>query len=117
APAPAPAADKPKSTSSKTTTAKSKAKTEEAKPAPKKEEPVAQAAPAPVGNVPGIMQIASKPPCNVIINGKDYGTTPKKIELPAGTYKIKFVNAEQKIDQEQSVTLGAGEVKKVMRKP
>lgn len=116
APAPAPAANKPKSTSSKTSTAKSKAKAEEAKPAPKKEEPVAQAAPAPVGNVPGIMQIASKPPCNVIINGKDYGTTPKKIELPAGTYKIKFVNPDQKIDQEQSVTLGAGEVKKVMRK-
>jgi hypothetical protein len=40
----------------------------------------------------------------------------KKIELPAGTYKIKFVNPDQKIDQEQSVTLGAGEVKKVMRK-
>jgi hypothetical protein len=40
----------------------------------------------------------------------------KKIELPAGTYKNKFVNAVPKNDQEQSVILGVEESKKIMRK-
>ncbi|MBO4350801.1 MAG: protein kinase [Proteobacteria bacterium] len=70
----------------------------------------------PAGGVPGILQIAGKPPCNVSINGKSYGTTPKKIEMPANAYTIRCVNEEQGIDNEQSVTLGAGEVKKVMFK-
>ena len=79
------------------------------------EEKKTEPPPAPAG-VPGILQIAGKPPCNVSINGKSYGTTPKKIEMPANAYTIRCVNEEQGIDNEQSVTLGAGEVKKVMFK-
>lgn len=111
-PAARPATSKPAEQAKKTTKpATSKPKAE---PTPAKEESVADAAPAPVGNVPGIMQINSKPPCNIIINGKDYGMTPKKIELPAGTYKVTLVNVAENINHEISVPLGAGEVKKVL---
>ena len=37
---------------------------------------------------PSILKVGSKPPCTVIINNKEYGQTPKKIELPAGKYEI-----------------------------
>lgn len=80
------------------------------KPAPEKKEAPAAAAPS---GVPGILQILGKPPCTVSINGKSYGTTPKKIEMPASSYTIRCVNEEQGVENEQTVTLGAGEVKKV----
>ena len=66
-------------------------------------------------NIPGVLQVASKPPANIFVNGKSYGSTPKKIELPPGTYTIRFVNNEQGINSEQSVTVTAGQVQKVVR--
>ncbi len=118
--APKPAAPKPRKENKDTDdSAKVAAKTPEApaaaKPAPAAE-PAPAPAPKPAADVPGILQIASKPPANIFINGKDYGTTPKKIELPAGSYTIRFVNKDAGIDTEQSVTLDGGEVKKVLRK-
>ena len=86
---------------------------------PPAQKPVAAPAAVPTpppANIPGILQIASKPPANIFINGKNYGTTPKKIELPAGTYTIRFINEEQGINTEQSVSVAAGQVQKVMRK-
>ena len=66
-------------------------------------------------NIPGVLQVTSKPPANVFVNGKSYGSTPKKIELPPGTYTIRFVNNEQGINSEQSVTVTGGQVQKVVR--
>lgn len=67
--------------------------------------------------VPGIFKILSKPPCEIFINGKSYGMTPKKItDLPAGKYKIRFVNAEAGIDSEQTEILNPNEETKVVRK-
>ena len=85
-------------------------------PAPKPAAAPAAVPTPPPANIPGILQIASKPPANIFINGKNYGTTPKKIELPAGTYTIRFINEEQGINTEQSVSVAAGQVQKVMRK-
>lgn len=80
-----------------------------------KSQPAETNAAAASAGAPGIFQIISKPPANIFINGKDYGSTPKKLELPAGSYKIRFVNTEAGINSEQTVTLGAGEIKKVTR--
>lgn len=84
-------------------------------PAPKPAEPAPTTAPAaPESKVPGIFLLTSKPPANIYINGKDYGTTPKKIEMPAGDYIIRFVNAEAGINVEKNVSLKPGEKKKVL---
>lgn len=91
--------------------ASNKPKSQEPKPAAQaKEEP----ATAPSADTPGIMRINSKPPATILINGKSYGTTPKKVELPPGSYTVRFVNEEAGINTEKSVTLGAGELKTVM---
>ncbi|MFA5623487.1 MAG: serine/threonine-protein kinase [Bradymonadales bacterium] len=81
---------------------------EKASPAPK------VAAAAPDANTPAILRINSKPPATILIDGKSYGTTPKKVELPAGSYKVRFVNDDAGINVEKSVTLGAGELKTLM---
>lgn len=87
--------------------------TPEAPPAP----PKPAAAAASNSGVPGIFKILSKPPCEIFINGKSYGMTPKKItDLPAGKYKIRFVNAEAGIDSEQTEVLNPNEETKVVRK-
>ena len=85
-----------------------------AKPAQAESKP-APAAPKPVADTgaPGKFLLNSKPPSNVYINGKDYGATPKQIEMPPGDYIIRFVNAENNLNVEKKVTLKAGEKKKV----
>ena len=86
--------------------------------AKKAEKPVAAEKPAssPLDvSIPGQFKITSKPPCEVFINGKSYGMTPKKVELPAGSYQIHFVNAEAGIDSTQTETLKPGEDKKISR--
>lgn len=85
-------------------------KPKEPKPEPKAETPK-PAAPA-VNNAPGILQIAGKPPCTIAINGKVYGSTPKKIDMPAGSYKITCTN--DTAVNERSVVLAGGEVQKVI---
>ncbi len=87
--------------------------TETPKPKPK---PKAENTAAADSGAPGIFKISSKPPCEVFINGTNYGTTPIKKELPAGTYKIRFVNAEAGIDSTQTEVLGSGADVKVTRK-
>ena len=115
APAPtqaaAPAAETPKPTTvaKKTEPSQPKAtpKPKEPKPEPKAETPKPAAS-----NAPGILQIAGKPPCSIMINGKPHGTTPKKIEMPAGSYKISC--ATDMTVHERSVVLAGGEVQKVI---
>lgn len=88
---------------------------EELRKVPPVKEPAVVAVSSDTDSLPGILQISSKPPANIFINGKDRGSTPKKIELPAGSYTIKFVNLEQGIDSVQTVELKGGEVQKVVR--
>lgn len=82
--------------------------------APKKKADTPAAAPA-ESNIPGLLMVNSKPPANIYINGKDYGSTPKKIELPAGNYIIRFVNSGAGINTEKSVSVKAGDTVKLMR--
>jgi len=77
---------------------------------------VAPTAPNPANaNLPGFLQFSSKPPADVYVNDIKRGTTPLRLEFPAGNYTIRFVNEELGIDSTQSVTLGGGEVKRVAR--
>lgn len=115
-------AAKPKSSSTKSATS-SKTSSGETKKASNDTEKKVESAPvaAPSSptaatNAPGMLQIGSKPPAHVVINGKDYGSTPLKVELPAGTYKLQFINAERNINSTQTVTLKGGETQKVMRR-
>ncbi|MBQ9244077.1 MAG: serine/threonine protein kinase [Proteobacteria bacterium] len=103
-PAPAPAVAK------KTEPSQPKAapKPKEPNPEPKQEAPK----PAASNNAPGILQIAGKPPCTISINGQTYGSTPKKLEMPAATYKVICTNDAGV--HERTVTLSGGEVQKVI---
>lgn len=122
--APAPTTTRTKSTTSRTSSSSSGTSTSKqtgtAAPAQNKPAETPKPAPAAVpanSNVPGIFKILSKPPCEIFINGKSYGMTPKKIsDLPAGKYKIRFVNAEAGIDSEQVEILNPNEETKVVRK-
>ncbi|PJB36411.1 MAG: hypothetical protein CO108_23565 [Deltaproteobacteria bacterium CG_4_9_14_3_um_filter_63_12] len=65
-------------------------------------------------NAPGILRINCKPPANVIIDGKDYGMTPKKVDLPAGDYTVKLVNVEKGVDATKKVKVEAGKVRTIV---
>src|SRR6185436_12582244 len=53
----------------------------------------------------GTLMISSKPPCEIMIDGKPTGlTTPQRaITLPAGTHKIMLINREQDLRKTLSV--------------
>ncbi len=112
---------KPKTTGTSSGTATASAPKADSKPAAKPAtesapKPAAETKPAVSADAPGLFKINSKPPCEVFINGKSYGMTPKKIELPAGTYSIHFVNVEAGIDSTQTETLKPGDDLMVRRK-
>jgi hypothetical protein len=118
-----------------------------AAPAPKKEAPVKKEAPAPkkvaaekpapaptprkapekkvaamapsddaaTGN--GTLAIASKPPCEITIDGKSTGlvTPQRSISLSPGAHKILLVNQEQKIKKQFAVAITANQATKVIK--
>lgn len=115
-PSSAPSRPKSASTSSKTSSGTSKQAASDASARAESSKP-ASTTPSANAGVPGIFKILSKPPCEIFINGKSYGMTPKKItDLPAGKYKIRFVNAEAGIDSEQTEVLNPNAETKVVRK-
>jgi serine/threonine protein kinase len=67
-------------------------------------------APKPVGK--GTLAFRVRPFATVFINGKSQGQTPfDPVELPSGTYTVRFVNEELKKNVFQSVELKPGENK------
>jgi hypothetical protein len=82
--------------------------------APPAEKAVA-AAPAPAGD--GILMIASKPPCEIFIDGKPTGlTTPQReITLPAGSHKVTLVNKGEAITKTIAVQISTGQPTKVIQ--
>jgi len=76
--------------------------------------PLAHAAPEPVGE--GTLMISSKPPCDIVIDGKSTGlTTPQRsITLSAGHHKITLVNSEKDIRKTVGVKITAGATEKVI---
>jgi hypothetical protein len=65
----------------------------------------------------GTLMISSKPPCEIVIDGKATGlTTPQRsIPLPAGTHKITLVNSAEGIKKTVSVQITADKPTKVIQ--
>jgi PEGA domain len=65
----------------------------------------------------GILMISSKPPCEIVIDGKPTGlTTPQReIPLPAGAHKITLVNKAEDINKTISVQITADQPTKVIQ--
>ena len=61
------------------------------------------------GGGTGTLRLGSKPTAIIMVNGRDMGFTPRKLELPAGNYKITLINNEQGLRKTISVTIKAGE--------
>ena len=65
----------------------------------------------------GTLMVSSKPPCDIIIDGKPTGlTTPQRsISLAAGVHKVTFVNDAEKIKKTVSVTISADKPTKLIQ--
>lgn len=75
---------------------------------PPKPRPTKPPASAPKGK--GTVSFRVRPFATVFINGKNYGQTPfDPVELPSGTYSVKFVNDELKKAKTQQLVLKPGE--------
>jgi len=62
----------------------------------------------------GTLNMNSIPPSSVVLDGKALGSTPQiGITVSAGTHTVLFVNADQGTKKQVSVTVAAGETKKV----
>lgn len=71
--------------------------------------------PQPVRAEKGTLKIGSKPPCEVVINGRSFGNTPRFIKLDAGRHRVKLVNSTYSISERIGVDIKAGETIKVLR--
>jgi hypothetical protein len=65
----------------------------------------------------GTLQLAAKPPCEIIIDGKKTGlTTPQRdLDLSAGKHKVTLINKEHGIKEAFSVTVKAGQSTRVVK--
>lgn len=76
------------------------------------EDPVRTVDPSALGR----LTISTKPPCQVLINGKAHGTTPlRELELPAGIYKITVINKDLAINETIAVRVTAGKETKFVQ--
>jgi len=66
------------------------------------------------GGGEGTLNMNSIPSSSVVLDGKPIGSTPQiGVTVSAGTHTVVFVNAEQGFKKSVSVTVAAGETKKV----
>jgi hypothetical protein len=65
----------------------------------------------------GILMLASKPPCQILIDGQRTGlTTPhRSLKLPAGRHTITLVNEEHGIRERFTVTIRPGKATRVLK--
>jgi hypothetical protein len=96
---------------------KADAKAESAKAEPAKAGPanLEKKAATPAGE--GTLMVSSKPPCEIVIDGKPTGlTTPQRsIPLSTGAHKITFVNATEGIKKTVSVSITADQSTKLIQ--
>lgn len=105
----------PKTESTPKTETKTEAPKEETKTEAPKEEAKAETKAESGGE--GTLKINSIPASSVILNGKPIGQTPlPNYKVPAGTYNIRFVNPEQSLQKQITVTVKAGETKPAFAK-
>jgi hypothetical protein len=93
----------------------------EPRPEPKKRvadrpRKAADGAPA-AGGGTGTLMLASKPPCEIFVDGRNTGlTTPQRdLSLPAGKHKVTLVNREHGIKETFTVTVTASESVRVVK--
>jgi hypothetical protein len=92
------------------------AKTEEAPKAEKAvAKPVVPVAAEPSGQ--GVLMISSKPPCEILIDGKPTGlmTPQRSLPLSAGPHKVTLVNTTEKIKKTLSIQITADQPTKVIQ--
>jgi hypothetical protein len=72
--------------------------------------------PAPAGG-DGTLMVSSKPPCEIVIDGKATGlSTPQRaLPLSAGAHKITFVNAAEHINKTVGVSITADHTTKLVK--
>lgn len=65
----------------------------------------------------GTLMISSKPPCEILIDGKPTGlSTPQRaMALPAGAHKVTLVNAAEHIEQTMMVQIAADKSTKLVK--
>ena len=70
-----------------------------------------------VSNGIGTLMVSSKPPCDILIDGKSTGlTTPQRaIQLPPGAHKVTFVNAAANINKTVAVSITADQTTKLVK--
>ena len=70
---------------------------------------------APAGE--GVLMISSKPPCEIVIDGKPTGlTTPQReITLSAGSHKVTLVNKAEAITRTIAVQISSDQPTKVIQ--
>jgi hypothetical protein len=78
--------------------------------------PVRQAAEPTAVAGEGKLKISSKPPCEIVIDGKPTGlVTPQlSIALAAGPHRITLVNREKDIKKTLSVQIAANSTEKII---
>jgi hypothetical protein len=78
---------------------------------------VAKTAPAPAAATHATLMIGSKPPCRILIDGKDTGlTTPNRaVRVPAGRRTITLVNRELGIRHSETLNITGGRKAKMIR--
>ena len=66
----------------------------------------------------GILQIGSRPSCDVYIDGKAIGrrTPIRQLHIKSGTHEITLVNDEYKIRHQFNIEIKSGETKKIIKK-
>lgn len=86
-----------------------------AAPEPRRSErPPPAEAPAPAAALSTLL-INSKPPCEVWVDGRRVGTTPERLEVPAGRHAVELVNDTYKIRRKVVVRAAAGKKTRVIR--
>ena len=80
---------------------------------PKADPPKAK--PAPKAAEKGTLKIGSKPPCEVVVNGRKFGTTPRFIKLDAGRHSVSLVNQTYAINERIRVDIKSGKTVRVIR--
>jgi hypothetical protein len=89
----------------------------DAKPAPEKAAVVEKPKAEKAAGGSGTLMISSKPPCEIMIDGKATGLlTPQRgIPLAAGAHKITLVNAGEHIEKTLMVQINADQPTKLVK--
>jgi hypothetical protein len=91
-----------------------------AAPAPAAKPPIAkkpQALPVGMTGGEGVVMINAKPPCRILVDGKDTGlqTPVRELRLTAGEHEITLVNDEYGIEDRSTITVNAGAPARLVR--